>query len=122
MILVVRALAAQRQPSVFYMPSVGMYLSTIFAASLRLAPVQLTALGHAASTHSPWVDYFAVDEDFIGELLEQEGVEAFLLPEDDAGEDIHVHGYFCHCFTGGVGHVATGVVGGLMAIARSAAR
>lgn len=62
-----RTLAAQRQPSVFYMPSVGMYLSTIFAASLRLAPVQLTALGHAASTHSPWVDYFAVDEDFIGD-------------------------------------------------------
>ena len=39
----------------------------IFTASLRFAPLQLTALGHGASTQSPWVDYFAVDEDFVGD-------------------------------------------------------
>jgi predicted O-linked N-acetylglucosamine transferase (SPINDLY family) len=57
----------KNQAAVLYMPSVGMNLVTIFTASLRFAPLQLTALGHGASTQSPWVDYFAVDEDFVGD-------------------------------------------------------
>jgi len=63
----VQEIIEKRGARVLYMPSVGMQLFTIFAASMRLAPVQVTALGHGASTQSPWVDYFAVDEDFIGE-------------------------------------------------------
>jgi hypothetical protein len=63
----VRDVIEQRGARVLYMPSVGMQLITIFASSMRMAPVQFTALGHGASTQSPWVDYFAVDEDYIGE-------------------------------------------------------
>lgn len=63
----VKEIIDTREASVLYMPSVGMQLITIFTSSIRLAPVQFTALGHGASTQSPWVDYFAVDEDYIGE-------------------------------------------------------
>ena len=64
----IRAMSEKKEAAVIYMPSIGMNLVTIFAASLRLAPVQVTALGHGASTQSPWVDYFAVDEDFVGDV------------------------------------------------------
>lgn len=76
-----------RGASVFYMPSVGMHLITIFTSSIRLAPVQLTALGHGASTQSPWVDYFAVDEDFIGE--KSTFSEHVIALPDDAMPFIH---------------------------------
>ena len=63
----IRRKAEACQAQVLYQPGVGMFPHTIFTASLRLAPLQLTALGHSASTLSPQVDYFAVDEDFIGD-------------------------------------------------------
>ena len=66
-VLQIREVCEKNQAAVLYMPSVGMNLVTIFTASLRFAPLQLTALGHGASTQSPWVDYFAVDEDFVGD-------------------------------------------------------
>ena len=63
----VREVAQEHCPSVMYMPAVGMFLLTIFTASMRFAPLQLAAIGHGASTQSPWVDYFAIDEDFMGD-------------------------------------------------------
>ena len=63
----IRTTCEQNDASVLYMPSVGMHLTTIFAASVRFAPLQVTSLGHGASTQSPWIDYFVVDEDYVGD-------------------------------------------------------
>lgn len=63
----VRAIAAARRPAVFYMPSVGMFPITLFAANLRLAPLQVAALGHPASTQSDRIDYISVEDDFVGD-------------------------------------------------------
>ncbi|WDZ94260.1 peptide transporter [Herbaspirillum sp. WKF16] len=62
-----RALAVQRKPRVLYMPSVGMFPITMFAANLRVAPLQVAALGHPATTHSKRIDYISVEDDFVGD-------------------------------------------------------
>ena len=61
------ALAAARKPAVFYMPSVGMFPITMFAANLRLAPLQVAALGHPATMHAEAIDYISVEDDFVGD-------------------------------------------------------
>ncbi|RXZ31125.1 peptide transporter [Oxalobacteraceae bacterium CAVE-383] len=61
------AFAAARKPAVFYMPSVGMFPITMYAANLRLAPLQVAALGHPATTHSDCIDYISVEDDFVGD-------------------------------------------------------
>jgi hypothetical protein len=63
----VRELAAALRPAIVYYPSVGMFMETIFLCNLRLAPLQLIALGHPATTHSPFIDYALVEEDFLGD-------------------------------------------------------
>lgn len=60
------ALADKVEPSVLYMPSIGMDLITIFLSSLRVAPIQSVALGHPATTHSPSIDYVVVEDDYVG--------------------------------------------------------
>ena len=55
------------QPSVFYCPAVGMFPLTIFLANVRFAPIQVVALGHGASTMAECMDYYVLDEDFIGD-------------------------------------------------------
>lgn len=60
-------LAQRLQPDVVYYPSVGMFPQTVFLINLRLAPIQMVALGHPATTHSPFVDYVMVEEDYIGD-------------------------------------------------------
>ncbi|MBP0597484.1 peptide transporter [Herbaspirillum sp. LeCh32-8] len=62
-----RALSEQHKPRVLYMPSVGMFPITMFAANLRVAPIQVAALGHPATTHSKRVDYISVEDDFVGD-------------------------------------------------------
>ena len=52
--------------SVFYMPSIGMDLTTLFASNTRLAPIQAIALGHPATTHSDFIEYVIVEEDYVG--------------------------------------------------------
>jgi hypothetical protein len=61
------ALALARRPAVFYMPSVGMFPITMFAANLRLAPLQVAALGHPATMHAAAIDYISVEDDFVGD-------------------------------------------------------
>ncbi len=62
----VKEICEQNKPSIFYMPSVGMDLKTIFASNTQLAPIQSTALGHGATTCSDFVDYYVIDDDFVG--------------------------------------------------------
>lgn len=62
-----RELAATLRPQVLYMPSVGMFSITLFAINLRLAPLQVAALGHPATTGSRHIDYISVEDDFVGD-------------------------------------------------------
>lgn len=59
--------AIRHRPQIVYYLGVGMFPHTIYAANLRLAPMQCVALGHAASTFSPMMDYFVIDEDYVGD-------------------------------------------------------
>lgn len=62
----IRQTCEQNNPSVLYMPSIGMDLLTVFASNLRLAPIQAIALGHPATTHSEFIDYVVVEDDYVG--------------------------------------------------------
>lgn len=61
------ALANQIKPDVIYFPSIGMFPLTILLTNLRLAPLQVMALGHPATTHSAYIDAVLVEEDYIGD-------------------------------------------------------
>ncbi len=63
----VHRVAQEREVQVLYMPSVGMFQTTMYLANLRVAPLQITTLGHSASTFAPQMDYFVIDEDFVGD-------------------------------------------------------
>ncbi len=67
MIASVRAQVAKHKPAILYYPAVGMFQLTIYLSNMRLAPIQVAALGHGASSMSPFIDYFAVDADFVGD-------------------------------------------------------
>lgn len=49
-----------------YMPSLGMFPLTMWLANLRVAPLQLMALGHPATSHGCAIDYVVVEEDYVG--------------------------------------------------------
>jgi hypothetical protein len=59
--------ANQHTPAVFYMPSVGMFPITMFMCNLRIAPLQVAALGHPATTRSDKIDFISVEDDFVGD-------------------------------------------------------
>lgn len=61
-----KKMAEQYQAAVFYMPSIGMDLLPIFASNTRLAPIQVIALGHPATTHSDFIEYVIVEDDYVG--------------------------------------------------------
>lgn len=63
----VRAVSEERQAQMMYMPSVGMFPITMVLANLRVAPLQLMALGHPATTHGHAMDYVVVEEDYVGD-------------------------------------------------------
>ncbi|WP_408524239.1 glycosyl transferase family 1 [Paraburkholderia fungorum] len=63
----IREFAAEHQPDVLYMPSVGMFVLTVFMSNLRIAPLQIAGLGHPATTHSECIDYISVEEDYVGD-------------------------------------------------------
>ncbi|EJH8994743.1 cobalt ABC transporter permease [Salmonella enterica] len=60
-------LARKLKPSVVFYAGVGMFPYTIYLSNLRLAPLQLVGLGHGASTFCEQLDYFVVEEDFVGD-------------------------------------------------------
>ena len=61
-----KAICEKNGAAVLYMPSIGMDLTTIFASNTRLAPVQVIALGHPATTHSDFIEYVIVEDDYVG--------------------------------------------------------
>ena len=63
----IRDFAEAEQPDVLYMPSVGMFVLRVFMSNLRIAPLQIAALGHPATTHSDSIDYISVEEDYVGD-------------------------------------------------------
>ncbi len=63
----VRDYALKNRPSVLYMPSLGMFPLTMFLANLRIAPMQVFALGHPATSNSPYMDYVSVEDDYVGD-------------------------------------------------------
>ena len=74
-------LSQKSRPMAVYFPSVGMSLHSLFLVNLRLAPRQLIALGHPATTHSDKIDFVLVEEDYVGDAaLFSEEVVA--LPRD----------------------------------------
>ena len=62
----VREICEQNQAAILYMPSIGMDLLPIFLSNARLAPIQAVALGHPATTHSPFIEYVVVEDDYVG--------------------------------------------------------
>ncbi len=62
----IKDICEKHEASIFYMPSIGMDLITIFASNTRLAPIQAVALGHPATTHSDFIEYVIVEDDYVG--------------------------------------------------------
>lgn len=62
----IREICERNGAAVFYMPSIGMDLLPIFASNVRFAPVQVIALGHPATTHSDFIEYVVVEDDYVG--------------------------------------------------------
>jgi hypothetical protein len=63
----IRDFAETEQPDVLYMPSVGMFVLTVFMSNLRVAPLQIAGLGHPATTHSDKIDCVSVEADYVGD-------------------------------------------------------
>lgn len=70
-------------PSAIYYPSIGMQMSSILMANLRLAPTQFMSFGHPASSHSDVIDYFLNEKQNMGEV--DHFSEKFCVLEDNAG-------------------------------------
>ena len=54
-------------PDILFYPSVGMRHWGPLFANLRLAPIQLTALGHSASTFCDTIDYYLLEEGYVSD-------------------------------------------------------
>lgn len=59
--------AEKFRPQIVYYPSLGMFPHTIYTSNLRLAPMQVSGLGHPATTHSQAIDYVVVEADYLGD-------------------------------------------------------
>lgn len=58
---------ATTAPDIVFWPSVGMARWGPLLANLRLAPIQMTALGHSASTFIPAMDYYLTEEGYVAD-------------------------------------------------------
>ncbi|HEX2764220.1 MAG TPA: hypothetical protein VHM92_10330 [Allosphingosinicella sp.] len=61
------ALISSCSPDIVFWPSVGMSEWGPLLANLRLAPIQIAGLGHSASTFSPAIDYFLLEEGYVSD-------------------------------------------------------
>jgi hypothetical protein len=55
----------EREPDIVFHLGVGLTVTAIALASLRLAPIQCVSYGHTATTMSPTIDYMVLPEDFV---------------------------------------------------------
>jgi len=55
----------ERDPDIVFHLGVGLTVTCIALASLRLAPIQCVSYGHTATTMSPEIDYMVLPEDFV---------------------------------------------------------
>ena len=62
----IKNICTENGAAIFYMPSIGMDLLPIFASNTRLAPIQAVALGHPGTTHSDFIEYVVVEDDYVG--------------------------------------------------------
>jgi len=60
----VQNICRERGAAVLYMPSIGMGETSIVLSNIRVAPVQVTSIGHPATTHSTEIDYFIAEQDY----------------------------------------------------------
>lgn len=60
-------LITDAKPDFLFYPSVGMRHWGVALANLRLAPIQATALGHSASSFCPTIDYYIVEDGYVGD-------------------------------------------------------
>lgn len=63
----IRGQCDRLRPDLIYYPAFGMFPHSIFLTNLRLAPVQVVSYGHPATSMSPFIDYFVLPEDWIGD-------------------------------------------------------
>jgi hypothetical protein len=68
-------------PDILFYPSVGMRHWGPLFANLRLAPIQLTALGHSASTFCDTIDYYLLEEGYVSDPA-LFGERVITLPDD----------------------------------------
>jgi hypothetical protein len=72
---------AELQPDIVFWPSVGMRHWGPLLANLRYAPIQMTALGHSASTFCPTIDYYLTEEGYVSDP-ELFGERLLLVPDE----------------------------------------
>ncbi|OOH90266.1 adhesin [Pasteurellaceae bacterium 15-036681] len=77
----IREICSKAGAAILYMPSIGMDLNTIFLSNTRVAPIQAIALGHPATTHSDFIEYVIVEDDYVGSE-ECFSEELLRLPKD----------------------------------------
>ena len=58
---------AATAPDIIFYPSVGMRHWGPLFANLRLAPIQMTALGHSASSFCDTIDYYLLEEGYVSD-------------------------------------------------------
>lgn len=83
---ILRAVQSVKADIIFY-PSVGMAMWVILLANLRLAPVQIAALGHPATTRSKAIDY--IIENTRDEAIESLYSERVLCLESPVNHHPH---------------------------------
>lgn len=63
----IHRIMVETAPDILFYPSVGMRHWGPLFANLRFAPIQLTALGHSASSFCDTVDYYLLEEGYVSD-------------------------------------------------------
>ncbi len=63
----IHAMIVDTAPDIIFYPSVGMRHWGPLFANLRLAPIQMTALGHSASSFCETIDYYLLEQGYVSD-------------------------------------------------------